>query len=339
MKAIIKPAIISIFTMVLMACGTVTPYTPNPTNTLAPSTATSISSYTPTYIPDPTNTFSPIDNYVAKIIKIQKECRPILDLSKEPPLSERDWGVYDCRENKELFIIKADGSKAWQVEYKQLSSYELDRAPDEIRIIHWSRDNRYVYFVPSFCCWDPGIAFLGEPVDEIWQFDVITGTRTKIMSGFDYTSFSPNDEIVLLIPQMIIPPPAIHVYDLKRHEISRRIVLSDFPNNASAGMVVWAKNGNQFAVLTASDGGYRRYEEGEEWKEPLWSVLFIDLSTQSQKIIVSDSEKDIDLFEITDDGILLIAFNEYKADGTIIVNDAEYDLKVNGFISTSTPSP
>ena len=69
-------------------------------------------------------------------MKIPEECHPILDLSEEPLSSERNWAVYDCHENNELFIIKFDGSNAWQVEYEQLSSYELNRVPDEIRIIH-----------------------------------------------------------------------------------------------------------------------------------------------------------------------------------------------------------
>jgi len=340
MEKFIRLAITYILTIVFTACGAVTPYVPKQANTLeAPSTISTSSPISlPTLTPKPTDTFTSIDNYVGKIKNLSENCDPILDLSQENLPSVRDWVIYTCRKNRELFIIKVDGSKAWQVAYEQLSSYEFDEHRDDIYTVHWSNDGRYVYFVPAYCCWDPGIAFVGQPLDEVWQFDVITGTRTQIMSGFDDVSFSPNDKWVLFIPQMSAPPPIIQVYDLEKHEISRSIVLSAFPNNASTGMVVWAPNGHQFAVLTASGADFERYEEGDEWKEPLWSVLAVDLNTLSQKVVVSKSKKDIHLLEITDGGILLLTFNEYKADGSSIRTDAQYDLELNKFI-TPTPSP
>lgn len=325
-------ALILILTIVFASCTEVPIYSASETASV-PTLFNKTPTNPPTLIPISTNTFSPIDNYLDKIRKLPEECSYILDYSQKA--SERNWLAYNCREAHELFMINRDGSKAWQVEYSQISSYS---DPDNISIVHWSEDYRFVYFVPSYCCWDPGIMFAGNPWDELWQLDLNSDALTRIMYGFNYVSFSPNDKTILIIPQMSEPPPVIYVYDLESNKISHHIFISAFPNNASAGNVVWYPSGDKFAIMTASGGDYELYEQDAEWIEPLWSVLTIDLNTFSQKVLIEESRKSISLLEITNEEILLLNFNEYQPDGTSISINAQYDIKSKQFL-TPTRSP
>ena len=247
-----------------------------------------------------------------------------------------NWFVYNCPQSLELLIIRLDASTHWLLNYDQLSS--SSDIPENFSTYHWSNNNKYVYFVPSYgCCWDPPMVFLGSPIDELWQFNLQTGEYRNVMRGFDYVSFSVDDKIAVYIPQYSPPPLVIWLYDLDTHKTVQKIQLNSFPKNPTAGQVVWAPDGTKFAFLTASGGDFE-YDPDSTYKEPIFSVILVDLATYSQKILIAESKKGISLLEITDSNILKFFSYETTADGSSTRTDAQYDLSTNQLI-TLTPAP
>jgi len=300
----------------------------------------------PTDLPEPTSTLNPIElhlqnfNVSSSGQNIDLENFTLNEKCKDPfsPTLSPDgaWFIYNCPKALELLIIKFDGSVYWLLNYNQLSSYK--DAPENISVNHWSNNDKYVYFVPSYrCCWDPQVVFLGNPIDELWQFSLETGKYINVMSGFDYVSFSPDDTIILLIPQMTFPPLAIDIYDVESHKVTDTIRLSKFPNNSGIGNVVWATDSRGFVVLTASGSDFEINPSGE-YKQPLYSVILIELNTLMQKTIVSESKRGISLLEVNDSNILKFYSYDLSGNGLNTRTEEQYNLTTNQF-TTATPIP
>lgn len=330
--------------MLLTACAAVTPYAPTPTP--IPTSSKTPKPVSPTFTATslPPATLSPLDGYIQNLPSMLDGCRA----STNPQSPNEEWTAYKCSKLSETLVLNKDGSKAWHLENSKFSNVD-GYAVESLKLVHWSRDGQYFYFHPIFsgpCCWDPPYSFIDVPFTQVWQFELKTGRYFNILedpelkrdrtSLTNYTIyFSPNDTIVLIIPQLQAPPN-IYVYDLSEKRVTDSIKLVASSESYGAGNVVWSADGELFVVASASGGNL--IPNTDPRNKPQYSIISVDLETMSQKAIISNEKGSyITLRSITNENILLFdALEVYEDGGWGPTIYKRYDLTTHQFL---TPMP
>jgi len=352
-KLILLILLISIFA----ACSNTRPNTleeivVSPTETKLPPIATFTIAPTPKI--HPMLTLPP--DYLNEAQKLPKNCQEnvgtIIDPSPDDAVPT-NWILYTCPETAEFFILNRENSKTWHLQINQIPGvHDYER----FSYVHWSKDGRYFYFalVPQNnpCCWDSGVTEIDSTFSDLWQFNLDTGNYFNVFENvapiasdnypsMSSISFSPNEKTLLIIPQRWIIPPIVYLYDLEKNKVFYSSTLTGSKDSIVAGNIVWYPNGQYFALVSASGGDFEYYQEGQNYKDALFSVVVINFKTLSQKVIISETKKYVYLRKITTDNILKIESSEpATASGQGAITYDEYDITTNQFlISTPTSSP
>ena len=201
--------------------------------------------------------------------------------------------------------------------------------------IHWSPDNRYVYFTRHDCCWDyaPSYDEYGLNVDQqgdmLYQLDVLSGTYRQFVGWADDYSFSPTGRRLVYIQWA-----SITVRDLKTGEESEYR-----PEGYAAALhVVWSEDGTRFVFVAT-----RSQQHGDQWGCPYYfdyTLFLADMSTGTLTPLytyVQSGSEVIPLEWGADDVITIRIADNYCQEGNQ-ESVQFFDLNIGQFIEP-TPIP
>jgi hypothetical protein len=255
------------------------------------------------------------------------------------------WVKVNCQKEEELRFSNPETSQIWSFPYEEffspsdLTSEYYTPYNVSFFVRHWTKDGRYVYFEPDYCCWDPFILFLGNYVEDLNVLDLQTGRWKQVFDRLSYLSFSPTDRRMVFV-NLLSSPLYMNIRDLRTGVTTTlRLPLDD--KYEQAGNIVWSPNGLKFAVLAAYG-----YEFGTESQQPgVFSIMSVDLADPDEPVLttqLSDSLAWIEIESLTDDGILAYSAGPYSTPDfwgnipMVSVTPVFIDLKNN---SRVTPTP
>ncbi|HSN23996.1 MAG TPA: hypothetical protein VLS45_07485, partial [Methylomicrobium sp.] len=228
---------------------------------------------------------------------------------KRPTLSpDGNWLAVDCELDDQIRIANRDGSRLWKVDYESLFTPSEDMG--EMSIIpwvdHWSNDSRYVYIGWYLCCWNPGGPVLYSN-SNIERFDIVTGDMSYVISGNMSYSFSPDDRLLIEIPQPV-SPIVLQIHDLATGEITELILELD-PKYEQAGLITWSPDGLKIVLIAAY---------GMDVMDFTQAMILIDVEKLSQKVLLKDVRDDIGDISWTEDNTLTYTTTDYSSEVPVI---------------------
>jgi len=111
----------------------------------------------PTQLPQSAITLSPIKKYLLDNNNISEQ--QTKDLEKfDSPMNcgfsfgdfsspNGNWFAYSCPDSSELLMINRSGTKAWLLNYAQLSN--SGKTPENISVYHWSGNDNFIYLLAT----------------------------------------------------------------------------------------------------------------------------------------------------------------------------------------------
>lgn len=163
-----------------------------PTRTIKP-----IATQQPTKIPTAT---VPVATYI-----IQATLDAANELCPSDISPKGEWLALVCDGYTKFFRL--GGNTLWDVPFYENFGVQYGVSDGNLQIFHWSKDGRFVYLVPYFCCADsPQDAFFNyfNKGSALYRLDLQTGRVTitlrpnSIWAGYAI-KFSPNDKYLAYI--------------------------------------------------------------------------------------------------------------------------------------------
>ena len=178
-----------------------------------------------------------------------------------------EWLVVICNSSNSSSqtstkVFRLDGSLKWQVPFYttfgvyQKSSSSPDGIRDgEMKIVHWSSDNKNVYLTPYLCCLDePENIFFNyfQKGPALYQMDLQTGEVKNILhpyvgnefAGYGF-AFSPDDKYLAYIGSEDLG--FIYIYSLQ-DATQKKIPLG---NDRVGGGILWFPDGGKLIIITS----------------------------------------------------------------------------------------
>jgi hypothetical protein len=191
----------------LATCNKVTPSlapavsaSPKPTSTFL-ATPTIV---LPTLTRAPTQTISPTLDFALMNAATQIALCNAGNWFQSKTSPDGQWVATDCDDGNifRLHIVRVDGTKEWQISFKDITGYEsygytnqygeYAGFPSMPLPYHWYKDNRYLFIAPQVIADGNQSDGLG-----LYRFDTQTGRYTPFLtfgeSSYNF-SFSPDDE-------------------------------------------------------------------------------------------------------------------------------------------------
>ena len=240
------------------------------------------------------------------------------------------WIATDCRFDADSFrVFETSGNPVWEIPYSAIFEYYPDFL-GSVRVLHWSADGNYLYFVNNACCPHTDTMSNG---DALYRLNLQTGDWNLVIPGnFNYYSFSPTERhLVYILNDQANANDVVHVHVVDL--VSEKEEIIDAGNFEQAGQAFWKHDGQQFA-LTAQTGNI--YDENRRF-----SLIVLNLQNRVSRTIILDSAESLTLIDWSTDNILTIRtvkIMEYAGYYVNYFGTLYYDLNVDQFISL-TPTP
>lgn len=253
-----------------------------------------------------------------------QDCIPDFEGVFESPNGK--WKAVDCPylEGGEFHVFSTP-KNTWTIPYSKVFEYYPNDA-GSVDVLHWSNDEKYLYFTNSPCC--PHADTLSNG-NTLFVLDLQTGEWKSIVRGyFNYFLFSPfENRLVYIICNQANANTEInlHILDLSTGQ-EDTIFIGNFEQ---AGYGTWSPNGQQISLF-AQKGNM--YDENEKY-----SLVTIDLIKKTSNIIVLDSLYAPEVINWSEDDVLTIKTHRLLEYGeSLVFNSYEisyYDLRSQNFIS------
>jgi hypothetical protein len=349
----------------ISSCGKATNQPPVPTSTSSPTkTATpTISptatlpqpSMTPTSteFPIPTKSDWELSQYataVAEYDKIKAFPTGCKDLEPQSSLLSPDenWLAEPCMTG-DFYILQRSGDARILISSDELfGAFENHPCQKGIYPLHWTNDNRYLYFTKDTGCHDSGDVpqLADRHSGPLFRLDIQIGKWSTLIDNpqseqYYYFSFSPTDRRVVYgggsgftvldlrtgDAQLVSPPGFAEI-------ANRPIAPNNFPIIfLQTGQVTWSSDGLAF-VFTGLET-----EINNNARTNVYSVYLYDIKDKSILTIITDTPERRLPLEWTADNILVIALAEgnYSYE-PIPGHTLYYDINARSFIEP-TPTP
>lgn len=247
-----------------------------------------------------------------------------------PPVfsPNHQWLVESCyTHDLTLIFSKRETQTIWKLYFKDYLP-QMEYIPDGwLGIVHWAKDERYVYFMSSLGG-DGGECFYNHPDRGagLFRLDLQSGSVTTVLPpssdfwwyGF---SFSPTDRRLVYGPQA----RDLKILDLTTGEI---IDIASGSDNYETGGYLWSVDGLKlvYSVLT-------RNEQGERDK---YSLRFVDARLGIEQILFEAPDKCFSALSWNANNMLMV--EREGNEGKVLI---EYDLNSVNIenSTTSTPNP
>jgi WD40 repeat protein len=177
-------------------------------------------------------------------------------------------------------VSRVDGSMAWNVPFKEIfSKQEFASNLGGVKPVYWTPDSRYLYFVPQLCCWNPPV--LDDFTSRLLRMDTQNGLVEEVFSGFNFISFSPNDQFIARVSEKNSP---INVELIKLADGSTENIELIAPEAyRQGGKILWSPDGKRFLIVTAYGIKY-----GDTGPFDMQSLILVNAEIQEQRIIAQD---------------------------------------------------
>mgnify|MGYP001201277513 CR=1 FL=1 len=262
-------------------------WTPKPTQTpIPPPTRRPSQTPTETITPIvplwPTHTESVDDPASATLWAPFAACR---DQNENKLSPSGNW--YICGDGYGFEVINRDGT-SWLFSPQQL--YGLEYYGD-IRLIHWTRDEKFLYFAVMNSLDGPGPITVNA--EALFRMELADGKITTILGGLDFDPFDPMEGFytVSISPTSrrlvyskspfsrdVPPPKMLHIVDLQSGE---ETILPIEARYKTIGEFVWSNDG----LLLA----YKLYNMSfEDYCQYAYSIRLLDLTDFTSITFVKD---------------------------------------------------
>lgn len=203
------------------------------------------------------------------------------------------WMAAECYsenngEDSPLQIVNRDRSKDWKIYFRDFAKGDMEYGRKNIMVPYrWSKDENFLYVtspsISSGCCWMGGEYLL------LIRLNLETGEQTNLLNGSDLGSFtiSENERFLLFTP-VTNPPYDIRVLDLLSLKV--KVVNLQFQKDTDLKFAVMSPDENLIVLPLFQQVEFNTYRVD--------SIVLIDLTKNTQRLLVSDLKKGNELYPI-----------------------------------------
>jgi hypothetical protein len=245
---------------------------------------------------------------------------------------DEQWIALQCGASRKSAdhtnVFRLDGTAFWKISFYETYGKLFEMQDGRMMLYHWSNDNQFAYFIPSFCCLDvPQSDFFNyfRISAALYRLDLTTGkvTTTLAPSTSDLTSgyafaFSPNDKYLVYRKNAY----QLSIYALKTGEIEN----IDLKNKWLYGGFAWATDSNKLAFVTDGAMGVDL---------PSYDYYFFQIGDVEPRRLIETQT--IYRLKWLDDDRLFFNASDLVAAGEH--DTMLYDLLKNTFVPIPTPTP
>jgi hypothetical protein len=241
-----------------------------------------------------------------------------------------NWLAEYCLLKNIFQVSNKSGTKLYTLDFQTLYM-DPDNRDGTIRPVHWTADNQYIYFTLTPEGWmDGGTFSISDLAPLLYRMQASNGEISKILSGLFYHSFSPTDRRMIEI-QEYKHPLKLLIHDLKSGT-SQTLIPAANAHYGHAGNVLWSPDGLKF-VFVAAYG----YDYGDEVSESnVQSLIFVDLASLSQQVVVTDLPAYIKPISWDENDMISC---EISSNSERIPTMYTYSYQQGKIIDISTPEP
>lgn len=248
----------------------------------------------------------------------------------------KEWLLVTCGPDRSsgrriTKIFRLDGSLSWDISFYDVFGATVGRDLGTLEVFHWSKDEKYLYLRPSFCCIDaPDNIFFNFFQDSvsIYRLDLGNGRLTTALQSLpnnDFSgyavSFSSTDIYLAYVLSDSVRD--IHIQNIQTGE-SKKFSINE--NYIASGLFAWSPDDRKL-VFVATKQGWQPWDD----TQPQDSVSYFLLEMETGQLRHLFDQPDIYKPNwISDDRLVL---SQLLGDNSLI-----YDLQSDSLL-VITPTP
>ena len=267
--------------------------TEKPASTVLPAITTTPTQQAPTNkTPTPIFTPHPTAIYVSPYEIMKNAAGDICELGINPHQSyknffspDHQWGSVVCDGPKQNTIVfRLDSNQTWVLPSYSLK-FKSDSIPSTLMAYHWSKDGKYLYLRPYFCCADgPGLQFTDGY--SLLRLNLQTGALetyfqpvANFFEGYAF-SFSPDDRYLVYVERE--QPRVIFINDLLSGE---QKTLTFKTTYSDIGMFAWVPNSYK-VIFVAAGSNWSGGQNG-------FSLFLYDLNLRQLTLLIDNDMRQL----------------------------------------------
>lgn len=247
------------------------------------------------------------------------QCGSTLDLSYSP---DGNWAVVVCMNHKTGVYSLDDPATAWSLEYFELFGEQYDDGNHFGRIepVHWTRDSKFLYFMPFPAGLDGGCVAYADGL-ALFRLELSTGNVSQTLEpagAFYDVSFS-NDDVCLAYFRTLDASLILNIVTLVTGQTQQLPLGEPFD---VAGDVVWSPEMDRI-IFSA--------RHGDDCDAMTGYLVMMNLDDLSQTILLESTSEEYKPIEWTADNHIIL--------GGYYDGNLSLDLTTLEISSYVTPSP